>query len=105
MKARTKWSILHDRLDEAQAVVNQLRAQLDGLDNTPCGLTCTGCGQKLDTEGDFARHFIVPDSRYLNLGDCPNSPRVKAVDFASDERLDFTTTDVAFNRRANNKEN
>jgi len=29
------------------------------------------CREVLRTEGDFARHFVVPDERYLNLGNCP----------------------------------
>ena len=51
-------------------------AYLEGLDNTPCGLTCGGCGTLLETEGDFARHFVVSRmdemNNNLNLGNCPN---------------------------------
>ena len=32
---------------------------------------CSGCGQKLATELDFAAHFTIKDRRHLNLGDCP----------------------------------
>lgn len=66
----TKWSILQARLELLEAQAAGARAYLEGLDRTPCGLTCGGCGTKLETEGDFARHFTVKDSRYLNLGDC-----------------------------------
>lgn len=55
----TKW----DRLDE------QERAALDA---TPLGVGCSNCYEWLATEGVFARHFIVRDTRYLNIGYCPN---------------------------------
>lgn len=67
----TKWSILQERLDLLEAQAAGARAYLEGLNGTPCGLTCAGCGTELVTEGDFARHFTIPDSRFLNLGDCP----------------------------------
>lgn len=35
------------------------------------GGDCGGCGHHLDTELDFAAHFVIHDRRYLNLGDCP----------------------------------
>lgn len=68
----TKWTILESRLATAREEVARLESTLAGLDATPCGLTCDGCGAELETEGDFARHFTIPDSRYLNLGNCPN---------------------------------
>jgi hypothetical protein len=42
-----------------------------GLEETPCNLKCAGCEINLQTEADFAKHFVVLDSRYLNLGECP----------------------------------
>lgn len=36
------------------------------------GMPCTKCGQHLATEADFARHFIVSDPTFFNLGYCPN---------------------------------
>lgn len=30
------------------------------------------CGHPLPTEAEFAKHFVVPDLRFLNLGNCPN---------------------------------
>ncbi len=63
---------------------------LDGLDNTPfghetdecpCNETifqhghCSGCGEVLHTEGDFARHYLIPDATYKNLGNCPKSDK------------------------------
>lgn len=76
----TKYSILTDRLATLRAEVEKAEAYLASLDRTPCGLDCSGCGTRLATEGDFARHFTVPDSRYLNLGECPvGAQRVTAV--------------------------
>lgn len=69
--ATSKWTILVARLAELEAETEKARSQLKGLDETPCGLRCSGCDAMLATEGDFARHFSIPDSRYLNLGDCP----------------------------------
>jgi hypothetical protein len=53
-------------------------AEVAALDNTPIPprpngevMRCAGCGEHLPTEGAFARHFLVPDERYLNLGNCP----------------------------------
>ena len=59
---QTKWTLSSD-------------AERAGLDVTRCGIKCSGCGTELATEGDFARHFTVPDARYRNLGDCPKSRR------------------------------
>lgn len=67
----TKWDVLTARLAEAEAEASRLRVELAGLDATECGLSCDGCGEVLATEGDFARHFVVSDTRYLNLGECP----------------------------------
>lgn len=57
-EAATKWDLI-DELERAS------------LEKTPFGHPCTGCGEVLATEGDFARHFFVPDPRYKNLGWCP----------------------------------
>lgn len=37
------------------------------------------CGFRLDTELDFASHFVLADARYLNLGECPNSDKGRAI--------------------------
>jgi hypothetical protein len=42
---------------------------------TPFGGQCIGCNQPLATEADFAKHFIIPDPIYKNLGYCPKSNR------------------------------
>lgn len=45
------------------------------LDRTKCGLPCAGCGTMLETEGDFARHFVLYNRVYRNLGFCPKAGR------------------------------
>jgi hypothetical protein len=60
----TKW----DRISEAERTL---------LNLTTCGAVCSGCETPLATEGDFARHFIVPDSRYLNVGYCPEKGPIR----------------------------
>jgi hypothetical protein len=67
----TKWSVLQHRLDEANAQATRLRRELASLERTPCNLNCSGCGVLLETEADFAQHFVLSDTRYLNLGECP----------------------------------
>lgn len=62
-------------------------AQMQSLANTPfvqsdwdpeTGETsyrpgrCSGCGHPLPNEAEFAKHFVVDDIRYLNLGHCPD---------------------------------
>jgi hypothetical protein len=46
-------------------------AQMQALANTPWGPPCIICGQPLPTEADFAKHFVLTDIRFLNLGNCP----------------------------------
>jgi len=52
--------------------------ELAALDRTPTSrhnvgpMKCVRCRIELATEGDFARHFLIPDERYLNLGNCPS---------------------------------
>ena len=59
---RTKWDCVDD------ATRTRLNAER-------CDIRCAGCNELLTTEGDFARHFLVPDVRYMNLGYCPNKGR------------------------------
>lgn len=68
---RTKWQILNERVDNLIEEVSNLTIELVGLSQTKCGLTCSGCGVVLETEKDFADHFVINDERYLNLGECP----------------------------------
>ena len=58
--------------------------QLDALDRTPFGGSCASCGEILVTEGDFARHFLIPDERYLNLGECPMRRAFQTIDAGVD---------------------
>jgi hypothetical protein len=41
------------------------------MERTPLKVPCSGCGLLLATEADFARHFILYDRTYRNLGYCP----------------------------------
>lgn len=69
---RTKAEILEERLLELKDAAERAENYLNGLRATPCGLTCSGCGSYLETEYDFAAHFLISDERYLNLGECPH---------------------------------
>jgi len=75
MPLRTKQQILEERQNAAAKVFNNLTAQVE--DETPFGHPCTGCGKILETEKDFRSHFLIPDERYLNLGECPDKVKVK----------------------------
>lgn len=72
---RSKWDILYERGHFTEML---------GLECTRCSniadgghIKCGYCGTEHNTEGDFARHYIVTDSRYLNLGECPHDPKVQ----------------------------
>lgn len=71
---QTKWSILEARLIELNDAANALAAEMASLARTRCDLHCSGCRAYLATEADFAKHFIVPNPRFLNLGECPQRP-------------------------------
>lgn len=80
----TKWEILQSRLAEAKEKFADLEREIKGLETTPCDLRCGGvfypdyggCGEYFETEADFAKHFVIPDTRFLNLGWCPHSDRI-----------------------------
>lgn len=74
---RTKWEILQARAEEMRVNLENAEKYLKGLERTPCGLKCAGCQTVLKTEADFAKHFVIPDERYLNLGDCPVAREAK----------------------------
>lgn len=58
----TKW----DLLDEHDRSLLQERAfEANGTGR------CSGCGMELPTEADFAKHLIITDLRYYNVGSCP----------------------------------
>lgn len=72
---RTKAAILQSRLEVEELALKRDREYIEGLKETPCNLECSGCGAVLETEWDFASHFVIPDERFLNLGNCPSDPR------------------------------
>jgi hypothetical protein len=55
---QTKWDLIDD-------------SERPWLEKTPFNHPCSGCGEMLATEADFAKHFFVPDPIYKNLGWCP----------------------------------
>lgn len=55
----TKWNLLSDE-------------ERVWAENTPFVTKCSGCGVMLETEADFAKHFVISDVRLFNLGTCPN---------------------------------
>ena len=61
--ALTKWDLIDD-------------AERAGLEKMQFGHPCTGCGEMLATEADFAKHFFVPDPIYKNNGWCPVKERI-----------------------------
>ena len=71
----SKWFILTTRQAQLQKEADALDRDLRGMEHTPCGIPCVECGEILATEADFAKHFEVQDTRYLNLGWCPNVVR------------------------------
>jgi len=69
---RTKWSILEAQADALERQAADIRAGMAAMWRIQIYAQCPNCGEVLVTEADFARHFTVPDPRYLNLGDCPD---------------------------------
>jgi hypothetical protein len=70
----TKFAILQSRKVAAEAVLARVNEEIDFL-KTPFGNKCSGCGEFLATEEDFAKHYTVPDVQYPSLGHCPNKAR------------------------------
>lgn len=77
---RTKWTILTERRDKLAAELAAADRYLVGLENTPLGIDCAGCGEDLPTEAAFAQHFGIKQfdelNNHLNLGFC-HRPRVQ----------------------------
>ena len=69
---RTKTEILQERLEEAYQTYLEAQGDLNHLKYTACGLRCASCREYFLTELDFANHYLVPNERYLNLGNCKN---------------------------------
>lgn len=70
-------------LAEARRRVESLETHMRHLDevkayassDAPVGngvVTCSGCGADVSTERLFSEHYVIPDPRYYNLGNCPN---------------------------------
>jgi hypothetical protein len=76
---RTKWDILQERADKLRSDLAAIEANMAWMTEVPFTANgagkCSACGEELKTEADFAKHFLVPDERFLNLGECPNKPR------------------------------
>ena len=71
---RSKWQILETRADALMSQLTDLNSQLDWMERTPFQANGTGrcsqCDTALPTEADFAKHYLVPDEQYINLGEC-----------------------------------
>jgi hypothetical protein len=68
----TKWEILEQRAEDFEKRAQTIRNYLEGLTKTPTGnIKCAGCELVIGTEEEFAKHFVIPNGHYLNLGDCP----------------------------------
>lgn len=61
-KQFTKWDFMSDW-------------EREKLASQAFGRECTKCHTMLDTEADFAQHFIVANPTYFNLGECPSDLR------------------------------
>lgn len=74
----TKWSYMVKRHEDLEMQIHDLQVKLEAsarnmayLNKTALNVPCSYCGTILATEGDFARHFVIRDTQYLNLGHCP----------------------------------
>jgi hypothetical protein len=67
----TKWSVLTGRLAALREQAGKIESELEWMRRTAFGSPCSGCGQMLDTEADFAQHFVISSAAYLNIGACP----------------------------------
>jgi len=70
---RTKWEILQERAALQMQEAQKAYRYLEALRETTLGIECAGCGEMLETEADFAQHFLIPNEKWLNLGDCPKT--------------------------------
>jgi hypothetical protein len=68
---RTKADILLAKQATLAAELERVTREIEGMKGTDSNLVCSGCGDRLETEWDFASHFVIPDERYVNLGGCP----------------------------------
>lgn len=83
----TKWGTRMKAINEALEELRTAVSELEGLADQPCQLTCGGCNAAFADEADFARHFVISKtnrmSGYLNLGECPDEAKGKAIVEAS----------------------
>lgn len=83
MNKPSKYNLLEAELVKMEEEVARRRRELDGLESTPCGYPCSACGTVLETELDFAQHFVVAQidrmNRHFNLGECPNTERGRNI--------------------------
>lgn len=68
---------LEDRLRRARSELERLdRATEHALSETLVSVVeparCSGCGEDVSTERLFSLHYVIPDPRFFNLGNCPN---------------------------------
>jgi hypothetical protein len=69
---RSKVQIKLDQLTRLQAEANALLDELKDLRvAAPGAPACRTCGAVFRTDYEFWNHYVVPDERYLNLGECP----------------------------------
>lgn len=77
----TKYDILATRIAKAEKQIAIWRSQIENP--APLGAPCGGCGEILETESDFAKHFVIGASAQLqdtlNLGECPHTDKGKAI--------------------------
>jgi hypothetical protein len=78
----TKWDIIGDReriqLDRTPFLMWEGHEQVPGR--------CLTCGADIDTEGKFARHYVLDNIDHKNLGHCPNGPDVTGTVRRCDKR-------------------
>ena len=76
---RSKWQILEARADALMSQLKDISSQLAWMERTPFTANgtgrCSDCDTALHTEADFAKHYLVQDELYVNLGICPNNAR------------------------------
>jgi hypothetical protein len=68
---RTKWDILKEKEARLIKELEDLQKDFAWMERVKTDIVCSGCGKPLETEAGFAKHFVIPDERFLNLGNCP----------------------------------
>lgn len=72
----TKWDFMSPAQMQRLSKIPFLKCEWDpetGKERVVPG-SCGQCGHPTPTEAEFAKHFVIPDLRYLGLGYCPNKP-------------------------------